>query len=50
MDGPILLKSTITPQPLGGADHRRPGGAITVLQGRPPQGCPPWCGGARVPL
>src|SRR5262245_51204969 len=49
MDGPILLKSTITPPPRGGADTAGRAESIALLHGCLPQACPPRRGGARVP-
>ena len=49
MDGSILLKSTITPPPRGGADTAGRAESIALLHGCLPQACPPRCGGARVP-
>ena len=41
MNGAILLKPKITPQPPAGADTAGPAGSISLLRGRMPQECPP---------
>jgi outer membrane biosynthesis protein TonB len=40
MDGPILLKPDITPQPPGGADTASPAGSISPSQGQCPKTAP----------
>jgi hypothetical protein len=40
MDGPILLKPNITPQPPGGADTAGPADAISLRQGQCPMTAP----------
>ena len=40
MDGPILLKPNIPPQPPGGADTAGPADPISLLQGQSPTTAP----------
>ena len=47
MDGSLLLKSTITPPPRGGADTAGRAESIALFRVACPKS--PRCGGARVP-